>query len=242
MLADTSAVDSSELTEAEKAEARRLADDYLTACGEGGEQVHRLRQQVVTSSKGVSDLMAEHYAQRMRAGDPYVAPALGNQLEAMWFESGRQILLAALRETNGYALSILSLERGPVRRELKPTTLAGRILGVFLRPWVLAFCALPIVIACVLVISVASGIGQLIGALAIAAALASIVMVDARMRRCPACHRLLAGMFMGVRSIGTYTEHVTVETIHGGHATVDRSVGAVSRIWVCAQCKYRWET
>lgn len=228
------------------ARARDLADRYVAVSSNvGGDEATRLRRELAALPHAISDVVARHYAQRILAGDFAVGAVLANQIEPLWFESGRSRLVAALtemaRRDPRYATCAFSLEHGQVRRDaVENAGVLRRIASTFARAWVLGFFAIPTAVAAIVAIAVDDPLTRAIVVSAIVAVLAGVMLVDARLRRCPACKRLLAGMIVGYRDAGSFTETISVETAHG-FERLDRTTHAYGRMWLCVHCRHRWE-
>lgn len=104
-------------------------------------------------------------------------------------------------------------------RAAEPTSLARRILSVFTRAWVIVMVGIPSLFA----------IGALIGvpgarpyvAAALLGATVLVVAMDAYLRRCRSCRRLLAGTLLSI-----------VKDNYGDHI----------QSWACTHCGRRWQT
>ncbi len=75
----------------------------------------------------------------------------------------------------------------------------------------------------------------------IAALFALAYAVEAFVRRCPSCRRLLAGMPTGRTHTGSHVESVSVTTA-AGPQRADRTVDSYDTLWRCVHCKHRWES
>ena len=114
-----------------------------------------------------------------------------------------------------------AIERGP--------GLLTRVASVFTRAWVLAFGLLLVIFAASLLFA-----GQWTVALGTLAAFsATVVLVDARLRRCPKCKTWLGGQLLAIEDDGVYDQRVSENGIVHEYNRHRRS-------WRCASCHHEW--
>jgi len=192
----------------------------------------------------VSDLIADHLVRAMDDDVLKVCSVYSNHTVPLWFDSSRQKMIAKLTELaerEPVLLSFVTVLRSiQVRRDaLEQAGLGRRLVSVLTRPWVIGFGMFPVLLA---VIGVATTTGTVrVGlAVGIAVAFALVFAIDAAVRRCPACRRWLAGMQIGMRHLGSFTESVMVSSPRGP-TSVERTGHSYSNLWHCVHCQHRWE-
>jgi hypothetical protein len=104
-------------------------------------------------------------------------------------------------------------------RAARPSSLVRRILSVFTRAWVIAVLGIPGLLTILVLISMPEA--RPFGAAALLGATIVVLTLDAYLRRCRSCRRLLAGTLLSI-----------VSDDYGGH----------TRSWSCAHCGHRWTT
>ncbi|MFN0253669.1 MAG: hypothetical protein ACKV2T_42770 [Kofleriaceae bacterium] len=228
------------MSEAADDDTETIASEYIRAAGIGGAAYARARSAVATASQAQSDRMAAYYARRIARGDHEVCAVLANQLEPMWFASGRSLLLAAAGDRPECATLVHCLKYGPIRRDVENAGLARRLASVFTRAWVIGFVWIPLPFVVIAAVTVESSVARAVLSAVVVAILGLTLFIDARMRRCPTCKRWLAGMVTGLKHGGSWNESVVVETTRGPQQ-MERSRSSYIHLMVCVHCKHRWE-
>jgi hypothetical protein len=111
------------------------------------------------------------------------------------------------------------LRKKEAARAARPASLLRRILSIFTRAWVIVVLGLPGLFG-ILALITEPGARPYVGA-ALAGATILVVAMDAYLRRCRSCRRLLAGTLLSI-----------VKDNYGDHI----------RSWSCAHCGHRWQT
>jgi len=114
-----------------------------------------------------------------------------------------------------------------------------RVLSVGKRIWVWVVCSFPVFFAAIEIFT--GGAWALHAALGLVVLAVVVVLIDAFLRRCPACKKMLAGDLMSIAKSGSYTRSVTVQS-SSGPASVDQTVDTHDRNWRCVSCNHRWTT
>lgn len=225
-------------------QAEELATRLLRTSPANGPASARARAELAEVSHEVSDLIADHLVRAMDDDVLEVCSVYSNHTVPLWFDSSRQKMIAKLTELaerEPVLLSFVTVLRSiQVRRDaLEAAGLGRRLVSVLARPWVIGFLMFPVVFA-VIGVATTSGtlrIGLVVG---IALALGLMLAIDAAVRRCPSCGRWLAGMQIGMRHLGSFTESVMVSSPRGP-TSVDRTGHSYANLWHCVHCRHRWE-
>lgn len=147
-----------------------------------------------------------------RANDAgHLPPRTASQLISVWQQKGHD----------------------PARDVEEKSSLGARIGSVFTRAWVLTLALFVLIGLVALAVE-----GQWLGAAGLLVTYALLALVvDALLRRCPSCGRLLAGALMRIERDGTM---VTYHATPTGTATGERHLH--KRSWSCVHCGHRWSS
>ncbi len=227
--------------------ARTLAEKLVRSADLNGAEADQARAELAMVSRTVSDLVADDLVRRMQADALAVCAVFSNHTVPLWFASSRDKLVAGLEAARsrepivGSFLMILNTMQ--VRKEsLENASTRRRLLSVLSRPWVIGFIWLPAFALLGAAFSVDSWLARLLLILMVGVLFTLAYAVDARIRRCPSCHRYLAAMAVGAQHTGTHTESVQVTTSTGSTGHVNQSVDSYATLWRCVHCKHRWQS
>jgi hypothetical protein len=227
------------------ARAKELARRLIRASQENGPEAERARAELESISHVVSDLVADELVREMDRDALRVCAVYSNHVRPYWFESGRAKMIAKLTELSEKDPVLMSfvmvLRTVQVRKDaLEKAVLGRRILSSLGRPWVIAFVWFPAAFVGLAIATVDHTTFRLAATAGLVIAFVAVVVQGAYARRCPSCERTLAGMPVGLRHTGSYSESVHVET-PSGPSTVSQTAHSYATLLRCVHCGRRWE-
>lgn len=227
------------------ARAKDLARRLIRASQENGPEAERARAELESISHVVSDLVADELVREMDRDALRVCAVYSNHVRPYWFESGRAKMIAKLTELSEKDPVLMSfvmfLRTVQVRKDaLEKAGLGRRILSSLGRPWVIAFVWFPAAFLGLAIATVDHTTFRLAATAGLVIGFVAVVVQGAYARRCPSCERMLAGMPVGLRHTGSYSESVRVET-PSGPSTVSQTAHSYATLLRCVHCGRRWE-
>lgn len=199
------------------------------------------RDELERAPKAVSDRVAKLLAVEVRGPRKSDTMRVLRELGPVWFASGkRRLISAVLRAMDGPEAmrTVAHLEGLPPRPSPGGRSLGARLASVFVRAWVLAVLGPALLIA----IPVFALSAPTRAVIAIGTGVASVlaVSIDAFLRRCPRCRKLLAGVVESIHAAGSYTTSVLVDS-SAGSARIDQTRTSYAHRFRCAHCDHVWE-
>jgi hypothetical protein len=227
------------------ARAKALAHRLIHASQDNGPEAERARAELESVSHVVSDLVADELVRQMDVDALRVCAVYSNHVRPYWFESGRAKMIAKLSELSEREPVLMSfvmvLRTVQVRKDTHENAgLGRRILSSLVRPWVIAFVWFPAAFLGLAIATVDHAGFRLGASVGLGLAFVTVVAQGAYARRCPSCERKLAGMPVGMRHTGSYSESVRVET-PSGPSTVSQTAHSYATLLRCVHCGHRWE-
>lgn len=234
-----------------RAQRSRGSELALALISEEPERAEMARKALRDAPPKVTDAAAEALCEHLKNSgrSKATARALSHKQAPRFGIESHTRLMMALTEA-GHNDAVLKwmqhgddpnyLEKAEDAKPPLGTNLLRRIASVATRAWVIVVFGLPALFGGVWMFTEPTRAPVIAGGLA---ALGFVcVVLDAFMRRCPSCGKLLAGQLLSIVRDGSYTTTDAVETTSGTTAYVESTVHTHKHNWRCVFCQHKWSS
>lgn len=214
-------------------------------------------EQLAEATPEISDRVATALARELKGDHATRVCELIPRFDGVLFPDGRRRLFDALTKACNGDGSFESAKVAMVKQRARPGGAPARpasaprvaylaprgkrqLVSGFRQLWVQAALTVIAFVGLVMMLGLMS-LASLWVPLGMVVSAALVLLLDALLRTCPACTRLLAAKCVAIKTTGSYTESVTV---YGPQGTTqaDRTTHSIEETWECVCCGHRWTT